>query len=268
MTSLVVVLAAVLGLGVGMLADRAARRFPWTPRKRSWSSARNTPDGDGAVLPDLADRRGVPPAAVSALLTAVLFALVVLRFGAVVGAAGLPAARRRRGAARADRPAAPPAARPRRAAGDRGRRVLLALAARVEGDGSGARCVRGSRAVVLFVVFLVLALISPGGLGMGDVKLAALLGLYLGLARLERGRAGRGGRLRRPGGAGPGAAGHAAASGSRGSCRSARPCCSARPSPSAGAAAASGLIRPISLTLRDRLPLPGTRWAHGPPANG
>lgn len=179
MTSLVVVLAAVLGLGVGMLADRAARRFPWTPRKRSWSSARNTPDGDGAVLPDLADRRGVPPAAVSALLTAVLFALVVLRFGA---AWELPAYLLLAGVAvllalidlghhlLPDRVVLPAIA-----AGS----VLLALAAAIEGD-AAALARAGIAAVVLFVVFLVLALIAPSGLGMGDVKLAALLGLYLG----------------------------------------------------------------------------------------
>jgi leader peptidase (prepilin peptidase)/N-methyltransferase len=37
-------------------------------------------------------------------------------------------------------------------------------------------------ALVLFVVYLVLALVSPGGggLGYGDVKLAGLLGLLLG----------------------------------------------------------------------------------------
>jgi leader peptidase (prepilin peptidase) / N-methyltransferase len=35
-------------------------------------------------------------------------------------------------------------------------------------------------AATLFAVFLVLALISPSGLGMGDVKLAAVLGLFLG----------------------------------------------------------------------------------------
>ena len=35
-------------------------------------------------------------------------------------------------------------------------------------------------AAVLFAVFLVLAMVSPGGLGMGDVKLAGLLGLFLG----------------------------------------------------------------------------------------
>jgi len=35
-------------------------------------------------------------------------------------------------------------------------------------------------AVILFAVYLILALISPGGMGMGDVKLAAPVGLYLG----------------------------------------------------------------------------------------
>lgn len=35
-------------------------------------------------------------------------------------------------------------------------------------------------AVILFVFYLFLALISPGGIGMGDVKLAAPVGLYLG----------------------------------------------------------------------------------------
>ncbi|MDQ0619785.1 prepilin peptidase [Arthrobacter globiformis] len=35
-------------------------------------------------------------------------------------------------------------------------------------------------AAILFVIFLILALISPSGIGMGDVKLAAPVGLYLG----------------------------------------------------------------------------------------
>jgi len=35
-------------------------------------------------------------------------------------------------------------------------------------------------AAILFVIYLILALISPGSLGMGDVKLAAPIGLYLG----------------------------------------------------------------------------------------
>ncbi|MEZ2390739.1 prepilin peptidase [bacterium RCC_150] len=34
--------------------------------------------------------------------------------------------------------------------------------------------------VVLFLGYLILGLISPGGIGMGDVKLAAPLGMYLG----------------------------------------------------------------------------------------
>lgn len=35
-------------------------------------------------------------------------------------------------------------------------------------------------AVILFVAYLILALISPNGIGMGDVKLAAPIGMYLG----------------------------------------------------------------------------------------
>lgn len=35
-------------------------------------------------------------------------------------------------------------------------------------------------AAILFVGYLILGLISPGGIGMGDVKLAAPVGLYLG----------------------------------------------------------------------------------------
>jgi leader peptidase (prepilin peptidase)/N-methyltransferase len=35
-------------------------------------------------------------------------------------------------------------------------------------------------AIILFVGYLILGLISPGGIGMGDVKLAAPVGLYLG----------------------------------------------------------------------------------------
>ncbi|WP_309050780.1 A24 family peptidase [Streptomyces sp.] len=57
--------------------------------------------------------------------------------------------------------------------------VLLALAATGESAwGALLRAVLG--ALALFVLYLVLALISPAGLGMGDVKLAAVLGLFLG----------------------------------------------------------------------------------------
>jgi leader peptidase (prepilin peptidase)/N-methyltransferase len=57
--------------------------------------------------------------------------------------------------------------------------VLLAGAALADGEWAAlGRAVLA--AVVLFLVFLALALIAPSGMGMGDVKLAALLGLYLG----------------------------------------------------------------------------------------
>ncbi|MFI7482198.1 prepilin peptidase [Kocuria sp. M1R5S2] len=56
--------------------------------------------------------------------------------------------------------------------------VLLAVAAIGDGTwGALLRAVLG--AMALFGLYLVLALISPAGLGMGDVKLAAVLGLFL-----------------------------------------------------------------------------------------
>ncbi|MCZ2402565.1 prepilin peptidase [Paenarthrobacter sp. Z7-10] len=56
--------------------------------------------------------------------------------------------------------------------------VLLIAAAAAEGQfASLLRAVLG--AVLLFVLYLVLAIINPRGLGMGDVKLAAPLGLFL-----------------------------------------------------------------------------------------
>jgi leader peptidase (prepilin peptidase)/N-methyltransferase len=56
---------------------------------------------------------------------------------------------------------------------------LLALAAVIEHDGGGLlRAMLGSLA--LGAGFLVLALVRPGQLGGGDVKLAALAGLALG----------------------------------------------------------------------------------------
>ncbi|MFE4227512.1 prepilin peptidase [Arthrobacter sp. NPDC056886] len=57
--------------------------------------------------------------------------------------------------------------------------VLLGAASGVSGEaGSLLRGVAG--ALILFVLYLFLALTSRNGLGMGDVKLAAPLGLYLG----------------------------------------------------------------------------------------
>ncbi|WP_051427611.1 A24 family peptidase [Arthrobacter sp. H20] len=59
--------------------------------------------------------------------------------------------------------------------------VLLTAASALSGDwGRLAGGAIGSAA--MFALYLVLALISPGSLGMGDVKLAAVLGLYGGYA--------------------------------------------------------------------------------------
>lgn len=57
--------------------------------------------------------------------------------------------------------------------------AFLAVAALAQGAaGSLVRGAAGS--VILFLFYLILALTSRNGLGMGDVKLAAPLGLYLG----------------------------------------------------------------------------------------
>ena len=57
--------------------------------------------------------------------------------------------------------------------------VLLGAAALVRGDLTAlAGAALGGAG--LFALYLVLALVSRGGMGMGDVKLAAVLGLYLG----------------------------------------------------------------------------------------
>ena len=89
-------------------------------------------------------------------------------------------------------------------------------------------------AVALFAVFLVLALIAPSGLAMGDVKLAALLGLYLGWigwnAVVIGGAAGFVVQARRPWCSSP-----PGASASAANCRSGPRCCSGRCWPSAGA---------------------------------
>lgn len=164
MTALLAVLAGVLGLLVGHLLNRAAGRFPWPPR-RSGQAGEGAPP---AVRPPVVE-----------LATATLFVLVVLRFGA---SWELPAFLWFAGAAvlltvidlqhrllpnRVVFPAVAVGA------------VLLLAAAAIEQD--RAPLIRAAvGAVVLFAVFLLLALISPSGLGMGDVKLAGLLGLHLG----------------------------------------------------------------------------------------
>jgi leader peptidase (prepilin peptidase)/N-methyltransferase len=57
--------------------------------------------------------------------------------------------------------------------------VLLAAAALAAGE-PGRLLSALTGAAALFALYLVLAVISPGGMGLGDVKLAGVLGLYLG----------------------------------------------------------------------------------------
>lgn len=58
---------------------------------------------------------------------------------------------------------------------------LLCLLGATFGREQWAELVRAlAGAAILFAIYLILALISPKGMGMGDVKLAAPVGLYLG----------------------------------------------------------------------------------------
>ena len=165
MPAVLVVVALVLGAAAGVLVDRAAGRFPWPA---------------GASLRELLAPGSVavrPP--VVQALTALLAVLTVLRFGAswelpafllLVVAGVLLAVVDLRHRLLPNRVVLPALA-----AGT----ALLLLPTAAEGAwGALLRAVLGAAA--LFAVYLALALVSPGGLGMGDVKLAALLGLYLG----------------------------------------------------------------------------------------
>ncbi len=158
MTAVLVVGCGLLGLVAGALVNRAAGRFPWT----------ETSDGSPAA------RRPVVVVG-----TAVLFALAALTFGRswelpaflfLGGAAVLLSVVDLQHKLLPNRVVLPSLGV---GAG------LLTLAAAV--DGAWPSLLRaGLAAGALFAVFLVLALISPRSLGMGDVKLAALVGLYLG----------------------------------------------------------------------------------------
>ena len=165
MLTALAVLALLPGAAAGVLANRAAGRFPWPPD----AGARELlGPGPVAVRPPLVE-----------VLTALLCSLTVLRSGlswelpaflllAVVGVLlAVVDLRHRLLPNRVVLPALP--------AGT----ALLLLPAVVDGAWDALlRAVLGAAA--LFAVYLALALVSPGGLGMGDVKLAALLGLYLG----------------------------------------------------------------------------------------
>ena len=165
MTVVVVGAAGLLGLLVGGLVNRAAGRFPWPASARVRDLVR---PGAAAVRPPWLEAA-----------TGTLFALVGLRFGVswelpaflVLAGSGVLLAvvdlRHRRLPNRVVLPAIVA-----------GAGLLLVAAA---GEGGWLALLRAAvGAGLLFAGYLTLALISPRGLGMGDVKLAALLGLYLG----------------------------------------------------------------------------------------
>jgi leader peptidase (prepilin peptidase)/N-methyltransferase len=163
-TAFLAVLAGALGLLVGQLINRAAGRFPWdTLRPRALVGR-----GAAAVRPPVVE-----------LATALLFVLVVLRFGAswelpaflwFAGVAVLLGVIDLQHRLLPNRIVVPSI----------GVGAVLLLIAAVPAQDWSTLLRAGLGAVVLFAVFLVLALISPSGLGMGDVKLAGLLGLHLG----------------------------------------------------------------------------------------
>ncbi|MGY1634894.1 prepilin peptidase [Geodermatophilus sp. SYSU D01186] len=165
MSAAVVVAAAAVGAVVGVLVNRAAGRFPWPA---------------GARLSDvLAPGAAAVPRPLLEIVTAALFALVGRAFGLswevpafllLAGAGVLLAVVDLRHRLLPNRVVLPSLA---------GGAALLVLPAALDGAWPALlRAVLGAAA--LFAAFLVLALVSPSGLGMGDVKLAAVLGLYLG----------------------------------------------------------------------------------------
>ncbi|WP_369253984.1 prepilin peptidase [Geodermatophilus amargosae] len=165
MTGLVLAAAALSGAAVGHLVDRAAARFPW-PR----------PATVGAVL---GGPGGAVPRGLLEVATAALFVLAALRFGPT---AELPAwlwfvaagvllsvidLRERLLPNRVLLPATVGA-------------LLLLTGAAAVGDRWDDLVRAALAGVAAFGVLLLMALVSPAGMGMGDVKLAGLLGLLLG----------------------------------------------------------------------------------------
>jgi leader peptidase (prepilin peptidase) / N-methyltransferase len=159
------VVLGVAGIVVGALVNRAAGRFPRTasPGVRGLVGA-----GPVAVRPPVLE-----------VVSAAAFALVGLRFG---WSAELPAwawfvavglllgVIDLREKLLPNRVLAP---------GTAGTALLLTVAAAV--DEAWPALLRAVVAAgICFAVLLVMALLAPAGLGMGDVKLAALLGLVLG----------------------------------------------------------------------------------------
>ena len=154
----IAIAAALVGAGAGYLVNRLAGGFPWRGDRERRTAVR---------LPFVE------------LGTAALFALTGVRFGlswelpAFLFLAGVGVLlalidiRHKTLPNRVTLPAIALAA------------VLLAVAA--VGAGEWPALLRAAiGAAVLFVVFFVLVMVSPRSIGMGDAKLAALLGLYLG----------------------------------------------------------------------------------------
>ena len=164
------VLAGLIGAAAGVPLARSADR---------WVPAAVPALGGGAPVPEPRSVALRVPRPAPELATGLLFALAVLRFGVseelpaylVLAAAGVwLAVVDLRTRLLPDRVVLPTLG-----AGA----VLLGVAALAGHDPAAlGRAVAGS--ALLFAGYLVLALIAPAGLGMGDVKLAAVLGLYLG----------------------------------------------------------------------------------------
>lgn len=155
--ALFVAAAGVAGLGLGLLADLVIRR----------------------ILPHLAGTSDAGPRITTAAATFVVSALCTWRFGAtpelaaylVLGIVGV----------QLTRIDVVHHLLPNRLVGTLLGAGLILLAAAAGAHGASENLLRGATgAVILFVLYLVLGLTSRNGLGMGDVKLAAPLGLYLG----------------------------------------------------------------------------------------
>jgi len=150
--------ATLLGLVVGVVVNRLAGRFPWNgdDRRRTAVQLPFVEVGTAALFALTTLRFGPSwelPAFVFIAAVGVLLAVIDLRHKTLPNRVTLPAI----------------------GVGA----VLLAVAAAGTGEWPSLRRAALS-AVVLFVVFFVLVMISPRSIGMGDAKLAALLGLYLG----------------------------------------------------------------------------------------
>ncbi len=111
--------------------------------------------------------------------TGVLFGAMAWRFGFALGAAGLPVLRRARRRPGPDRPGCEAPAECDHAAVLRGRRSCCCCLAVFEGQWE-AYLYAWVGALILFGLYFLLAFIYPAGMGFGDVKLAGVIGLYLG----------------------------------------------------------------------------------------